>query len=779
MKNEPILQIICQKDRTSREIPLESLKGECLIGRKQDCQIILTDDEVSGHHAILTRKGNLLVIQDNGSTNGIKVQKQKVESAKLKLDGDDVQIGSYIFRLKRPEPRHTLKFLNGNLKGKTFDITGTPFNMGSSKTDNDLVIPDPGVSHSHAWIELSGSGKSQEVWLHTSEITANGTWVEKQKLTDGNKRLLKDGQIINLAATRIRFQNAYAWHFDVNLGLIALSLFLTVVVAGIAWVIWDRTRPTAEYFINMARELAKIEQFDLARRSLAKAQTARHYKDHIGICHELDEKIDEWEKTAINWKRCKFALSKENLIEARQMIGTLDITQQMAWAWNEPKSTNEMERARKLAECLKAVSMAEAVLTDKDADVESLSQKLDGLRNVKGNIVDIHRAAPYKTDTNKDEEEAFSLGLDKLEDRIARLSNALSTNIDLQEQMDKRLKALESLKEDGYGNLIAFLHDTAARTTGRIQTQAESLIAPLEKLQKAHLQISAAKKSLGELDFQWLDKSPQLPTPEECGLNEYLSDHRKRLEETFNVWHQAGESLKSNVQILLKNGLTLEQEPPFLKEIASENLWEDVLKCDAFQKEPPKEGRREPTGKYDAVLGVEEFFQFITSLDESEFSKPEFDDKSFKPLIYEVFDAYDKYQWFQNILTKSTQQWPNGGKLRAARNFLEEMEKSRRELVDRLWNKNGQDREAVLAHGAAILLDNKNRFGKAEREKVEAELKNLRQEIGALERKYKMLITKDENQAIAVRHEILKKAIPGMGQAKSAWTHELQARKRN
>ena len=776
MKSNSILQIICQKDKTSREIPLETLKGECLIGRKQDCQIILADDEVSSHHAMLARKGNSLLIKDNGSTNGIKVKNKRVAVATLKIDGYDVQIGSYILRLKKPDSRHTLKILNGSLKNKIIEITTTPFRIGSAKEDNDLVIPDPGVSRYHAQIELEGSGKAQEVWLHTLS-TSNGTWVEKQKLTDNNKRLLKDGQIINLAATQMTFQNAYAWHVDFSLRLAIMSVLLTLVAGFIGYSVWDRLRPSAQQLIQEARDYARYERFAEARQKLDMVSNARNAKNCLGDAQVLKSNIDKWEKTVRNWEKCKLAVGDENLIAARQTVGNLDVAQQLPWSWNDPKSTNEMGRAQKLSEILEAVSAAEAVLANPDADVQKLNEALKGLRNIKGNFNDIHHASTDGEEPKKSEN-ALRDGLDRLEERISRLSTTIVTNMDKQEDMDKRLKDLETMKEDGYGELIAFLHDTAVKTTGRIQRNANNLIPPLEKLRKAHLQISAARKAMGELDFKWLDATLELPSLEECRENAHLSDHHNRLSKQYEIISKSGASLRDNCENLRRSGLSMDKEPSCITEIINEAKWAEIMKFDAFEKQPPKEDRREPTGIYDEILGVAEFASFIDSVDEMGFVKPELYGK-FMPTIYKALDAFEKYQWFYRFLTDPAQQWPNGGKLRDARRFLKEVQDQRLRLVDNLWKKEGQDREAIVSRGAAILLDNKNRLGQKERMTFETELRNLRRELAGLNEKYRDIMYQDVKKAVDIRREILSKAIPGMGQAKDAWSHELQARENN
>jgi hypothetical protein len=64
------------------------------IGRSPDCDIFLDDVTVSRKHAVLVEREGGLYIEDQGSLNGIFVNRRRIESSRLE-DGDEVQIGKY------------------------------------------------------------------------------------------------------------------------------------------------------------------------------------------------------------------------------------------------------------------------------------------------------------------------------------------------------------------------------------------------------------------------------------------------------------------------------------------------------------------------------------------------------------------------------------------------------------------------------------------------------------------------------------------------------------
>jgi hypothetical protein len=78
---------------------IEAPEGEFVIGRSTECHLVLDDPSVSRVHAAIVREGDELRIEDRGSRNGVRINKDHVtESAPLK-DGDQVIIGHQLIRI--------------------------------------------------------------------------------------------------------------------------------------------------------------------------------------------------------------------------------------------------------------------------------------------------------------------------------------------------------------------------------------------------------------------------------------------------------------------------------------------------------------------------------------------------------------------------------------------------------------------------------------------------------------------------------------------------------
>ena len=78
------------------------VRTELTIGRREDNLIVLSEPFASGYHAKLYVKNNNLYIQELNSTNGVYVNEERIKD-KVKLTaGDEIKIGSAIFKVLKP-----------------------------------------------------------------------------------------------------------------------------------------------------------------------------------------------------------------------------------------------------------------------------------------------------------------------------------------------------------------------------------------------------------------------------------------------------------------------------------------------------------------------------------------------------------------------------------------------------------------------------------------------------------------------------------------------------
>lgn len=97
--------VVLSDDESPQEFPL--VDKRCLIGRDSTCDICLADRSVSRHHATLQRVFHGYSLEDEGSTNGTRVNGNVVTKRFLK-HGDLIEIGKYNLRYIAQVPHHEM-----------------------------------------------------------------------------------------------------------------------------------------------------------------------------------------------------------------------------------------------------------------------------------------------------------------------------------------------------------------------------------------------------------------------------------------------------------------------------------------------------------------------------------------------------------------------------------------------------------------------------------------------------------------------------------------------
>ena len=69
-----------------------------LFGRHADCDVQLNSKKVSRRHCCVAQVGENLVIRDLGSTNGVKINGERVVEGIL-TPGDELVIGNYRYQV--------------------------------------------------------------------------------------------------------------------------------------------------------------------------------------------------------------------------------------------------------------------------------------------------------------------------------------------------------------------------------------------------------------------------------------------------------------------------------------------------------------------------------------------------------------------------------------------------------------------------------------------------------------------------------------------------------
>lgn len=91
---------------SGRELPIPYFGRPLVIGRGENCDFVLCDEDVSREHASIARSGAGVTLRDLESKNGIKVQGRRVDGSCWLHDGDIVRLGRTSLRMMDPEDRY-------------------------------------------------------------------------------------------------------------------------------------------------------------------------------------------------------------------------------------------------------------------------------------------------------------------------------------------------------------------------------------------------------------------------------------------------------------------------------------------------------------------------------------------------------------------------------------------------------------------------------------------------------------------------------------------------
>jgi len=151
-------------------------------GRAPENDIVINNPGVSSKHAIFKIEGDVVFLEDDGSTNGTYVNAVRIKSTEIKKE-DVINFGrNYTFDWKLLEP--FLNIADDNLTSQPkaerlktkIALEKFVINIGRS-AENDLVLNNIKVSRKHAKLEKAGSD-----WFIEDLKSSNGTFINGKKI---------------------------------------------------------------------------------------------------------------------------------------------------------------------------------------------------------------------------------------------------------------------------------------------------------------------------------------------------------------------------------------------------------------------------------------------------------------------------------------------------------------------------------------------------------------------------------------------------------------------
>lgn len=125
---------------------IEVARDLTLVGRKEDCDLRLDHKSVSKLHCVVVKTDGLLLVRDLGSTNGTRVNGQRIRRAAL-LPNDKLTIANFHFRVllgpaAEPPPspeEHTMQMEAKDVAHLLNQSNKGPEPLGDSSVDMPIV----------------------------------------------------------------------------------------------------------------------------------------------------------------------------------------------------------------------------------------------------------------------------------------------------------------------------------------------------------------------------------------------------------------------------------------------------------------------------------------------------------------------------------------------------------------------------------------------------------------------------------------------------------------
>lgn len=111
-------------------------RGMVVVGRHPGCDARLDSPRVSRHHCCVMPEDGEVLVRDLGSTNGVRINGQRVEAGRLK-PGDELSIAHLRYRLE--EGREPNRPPSPNESASLPERSGGPIDDALPSTDEDVL----------------------------------------------------------------------------------------------------------------------------------------------------------------------------------------------------------------------------------------------------------------------------------------------------------------------------------------------------------------------------------------------------------------------------------------------------------------------------------------------------------------------------------------------------------------------------------------------------------------------------------------------------------------
>ncbi len=742
-------------DRVIHQIKAADITGEIVIGRSSSCtwSVPKEDKLASSRHLAISLRGKHVYVKDLQSTNGSFFNGKRITERNL-AEGDKIGVGNCIL-YALPDSGSSknrcseLLVLSGKERNKKKKLVPPLFTIGSDPASS-LVFLDMLISRNHAQIAINDDGSC---WLKDLN-SKNGTSVNGVPLRSEKERLLKDGDKISFSQMEVEFHDGAVARTTSHVWLKLAIIVMTAVLALGSYNLYKRWQPSAAFYIAECRKLAAEEQFDEAARMLLKAENAHHAQAQQVEILQLRRLLEIWQRTSRMWYETRDLLKSEKWTAVSRNLGQLQSEKSEAWEWNK-KAGAQKDQALFCKSMLDARSRFLAMLA-RD------SVRLDQLRELSDDAAALLQQQPAD-----DLPEYLQPLHGELAEANLQLNELLVNVQSVEAALDKLV-----LDQPPFAEIEVVLEQAGKSKKRVVKNMASKMVPVVAGLAESDAVLRKVIAAVQALDTQSVRSSDlNLPSADVCALDPRASTARQSLEKKHTeIRLQGSQALlffQAVDEIIGRAGTDI----PHLAEFRSKDVMHNVLACDSLERPLPRRSRKQASGDYDRMLGVEEFYAWMDALPEP--LDPAFvSDIAFRPLLTQAGELWKKIALFITFVEQPANNWMVSGELQSQLERCKSLVALRDELVHGLLEKarSSAGREALIAAGTACrMLGNNNAttfMDKPLAEWIDGEFSTYRRGLIKLNEEFSLASLE---QKVTIRDKVMVVGLPGDPIVRRMW----------
>ena len=799
-KGQPLHLRLERNDQVLHEGNLADMQLPFVIGRMAGCAWQVPPDEtsVSKTHAEITVRHGRVWIRDLGSRNGLFVMGRKV--AEFRLDvGVSVSLGQCRLIVEKVSdsgeahqlPYHRLECMVGDKVGKFYDLSADVTAIGSAVVDG-VSCSSVLVSKRHAEI----IHKSDDTCWIRDLGSRNGTTVNGVPLKKV-ERMLRHRDVVAVADVQFRFWDRNVDPYRSRILLKVCVVLVTAALFGTCYFAVQSIFPSAKVKLAEASDWESKEMFDRAEAALKQADSARgsaYYTDEIA---RKRRELDIWRNTLEVWKSAKDDFNRRFWIDASTKLGSLIDPKVEKWGWNTTTAQTMKREARLMKSLVDVFLSARSAIRGDFREDERGNERNALVARLADNermLANPQWAASLPTGKLRSDMEEQRTELRAL---IADLSEAETCLASIKVPPSEDLKTASTIVSP-FPEIVKRLRTLSARSRSReasravvaknegrnfvaskiVEEKCEEFIPALERFVESGACFTSNLVSLVAGRYDDMVGDLPFPSDQQCSLLPQFGDIRRLMTAVnLRVNGEIRDQVRDQLARLGKWNLEKGEIPNAVSAIFDAPAMEKVFGCDSFCGVRPKSSRAAPSGKYDEILGLEAFADYLKSFDVDREYRYVPNDVRARPVIvdslmfYRQADSFQRFLDSQDIGFLLAVDVPSGNTLRSIAGIVVALQEKRELLIDLCWNRDaGGLRSKIIARGFALALDTNGKLGVEACEELRKDLTRLKSDIAALKSK----IDSNPDCVTEVRPQILKIGIPGLHNVNAWWDQEAK-----